>query len=129
MSRSPMSERDSREGWNYILDLHRKKIGYDNGYWVTMRVTKVAASEGRPHGVKYALTLHDENDDRVLGYDNSHAVDVATGPARKSARPKRFDHIDRRGKPSVPYNFTTPYKLVEDFFAHVDRVLKEEGVL
>jgi len=124
-----MSERDSREGWDYILDLHRKKIGYDNGYWVTMRVTKVAPSEGRPHGVKYALTLHDENDDRVLGYDNSHAVDVATGPARKSARPKRFDHIDRRGKPSVPYNFTTPYKLVEDFFAHVDRVLKEEGVL
>jgi len=125
-----MSERDSKtEGWDYILDLHRRKIGYDNGFWVTMRVTRVTPTEGRPHGLKYALTLHDQNDDRILGYDNSHPVDVATGPAKKSHRPTRFDHIDQRGKPSIPYEFTTPYKLVEDFFAHVETILKKEGVL
>jgi len=76
----------------------------------------------------YALTLHDENDDRILGYDNSHSVDVATGPAKKTSRPVAFDHMDRRGKKSVPYEFTTPFKLVEDFFAEVDKILREEGV-
>jgi hypothetical protein len=124
-----MAKRESRsEGWDYLLELDRQKIGYDNGYWVTMRVTKVDPSEGRPHGIQYAFTLHDENDDRVLCYDNSHPIDVATGPARKSKRPKTFDHIDRRGKKSVPYNFTTPYQLVEDFFSEVEDILKQEAV-
>ena len=62
-----------------------------------------------------------------LGYDNSHAVDVAAGPAKKSRRPKAFDHIDRRGKKSVAYQFTTPFQLVADFFAEVEKILKEEG--
>ncbi len=116
------------EGWDYILGLHRQKIGYDNGYWVTIRVTTVAPDEHRPHGLKYALTLHDQNDDRILGYDNSHGVEVATGPARKSKRPVPYDHIDRRGRRSVPYEFTTPFKLVEDFFAEVEKILREEDV-
>ena len=115
------------EGWDYILDLHRQKIAYDNGYWVTMRVTRVPPDEGRPHGLQYSLTLHDDNDDRVLGYDNSHSVEVATGPGRKARRPRPFDHIDRKGMRSVPYEFTTPYQLVADFFADVEEVLKEKG--
>ena len=81
------------------------------------------------HWERYSLTLHDENDDRILGYDNSHGVDVAWGPAKRAKRPEPFDHIDRRGRRSVPYRFTTPYKLVEDFFTEVERILKEEGVL
>jgi hypothetical protein len=28
----------------------------------------------------------------------------------------------------VPYTFTTPFKLVQDFFAEVEAILKEEGV-
>ncbi len=83
--------------------------------------------EGRPHGLQYSLTLHDENDDRILGYDNSHPIEVATGPVSKARRPKTFDHIDRRGRRSVPYGFTTPFKLVEDFFAEVEKTLKEES--
>ena len=124
-----MAERDSTaEGWDYILDLNRQKIGYDNGYWVTIRVTRVTPDEGRPHGPQYAFTLHDENDDRILGYDNSHAVEEATGPAKKSKRPNAFDHVDRRGKRSVAYEFTTPFQLVADFFAEVEKILREEGV-
>jgi Family of unknown function (DUF6516) len=116
------------EGWDYLLDLHRQTIRYDNDYWVTVRVTKVRPSAGRPHGLKYSLTLHDQNDDRILGYDNSHQIDVATGPARRAKRSQRFDHIDRRGKLSVPYEFTTPYQLVADLFSEVDEILKKEGV-
>jgi hypothetical protein len=124
-----LRRRDSKaQGWDYILDLHRQKIGYDNGFWVTIRATRVEPDEHRPHGLMYALTLHDEHDDRILGYDNSHGVDVATGPAKRTTRPVAFDHIDRRGKKSVPYAFTTPFKLVADFFAEVDKILREEGV-
>jgi hypothetical protein len=125
-----MSWRDSeREGWDYFLDLDRQSIAYDNGYWTTFRVSTVRPSEGRPHGIQYSLSLHDGNGDRLVGYNNAHAVDVATGPARKSKRPKPFDHINRRGKKPVPYAFTTPFKLLEDFFTEVDEILREEGVL
>lgn len=125
-----MSKSESADsGKSYLLSLHRQKIGYDNGYWVTFRVTEVPPDEGRPWGFQYALTLHDENDDRILGYDNSHSIDAATGPAKKSKRQVAFDHIDRRGKRSVPYQFTTPYQLVEDFLADVEKILREEGVL
>jgi hypothetical protein len=116
------------DGLDYLLDLHLQKIGYDNGYWVTMRVFKIEPDRGRPFGIQYSLTLHDQNDDRVLGFDNSHAVDVTTGPSRRSRRQEAFDHIDRRGRPSVPYEFTTPYQLVQDFFEAVDAILQEEGM-
>jgi Family of unknown function (DUF6516) len=117
-----------REGYDYFLDLHLQKIGYDNGFWATFRVFKVEPDEGKPHGLQYSLTLHDENGDRILGFDNSQSVSVASGPASRSKTPKAFDHIDRRGRRSVPYEFTTPYKLVEDFLAEVDAILKKEGV-
>jgi hypothetical protein len=80
-------------------------------------------------GFQYAFSLHDAKDDRVLGYNNAHSVSVGSGPSTKSRRPVTFDHIYRRGKRSVPYAFTTPYKLVEDFFAEVEEILKKEEVL
>jgi hypothetical protein len=113
------------EGWDYLLELHGSRIGYDNGYWVTIRVVRVDADEQRPHGLQYSLTLHDGNGERVLGYDNSHVVDAASGPARRSKRPAMSDHVDRRGRRSLPYAFTTPFKLLEDFFAEVNAILKE----
>jgi hypothetical protein len=125
-----MSQHDPElEGLSYFLDLHLSRIGYDNGYWVAIRAARVEPDEGRPHGLRYSLTLHDENGDRILGYDNSHRVDAATGPARKSRRPTTLDHIDRRGGKSAPYRFTTPFKLLEDFFAAVDDILRKEGAL
>ena len=124
-----MTRESNADGLEYLLDLHLSKIGYDNGYWVTMRIVEIAPDSGRPFGVQYSLTLHDGKDDRVLGFDNSHSIDIATGPARKSKRPDAFDHIDQRGRNSIPYKFTTPYKLIEDFFVAVDEVLKQEGML
>jgi hypothetical protein len=56
-------------------------------------------------------------------------VDTATGPARKSKRPTAYDHIDRKGRRSIPYVFTTPFQLLEDFFAAVNNVLRKEGAL
>jgi len=125
-----VSDDDLRDtGQDYFLSLDRQSIGYEGGYWATFRVRKVEPSEERPHGFQYSLSLHDATDDRVVGYNNAHGVDVATGPARRSKRPRALDHINRRGKASVPYRFTTPYQLMADFFAEVDRILKKEGVL
>lgn len=122
-----MPSRNARaEGWDYLLQLHGSRIGYDNGCWVAIRVVRVEPDEQRPHGLQYSLTLHDENGERILGYDNSHIVDAASGPARKSKRHPTSDHIDRRGRRSLPYSFTTPFKLVEDFFAEVNAILKED---
>jgi len=46
-----MRKRESKvEGWDYILDLHRQKIGYDNGFWVTIRATMVEPDEHRRTG-------------------------------------------------------------------------------
>jgi hypothetical protein len=39
---------------------------------------------------------------------------------------KAFDHIDRRGRRSSAYAFTTPFKLLEDFLAEVERIIEEE---
>jgi Family of unknown function (DUF6516) len=125
-----MGERGSKfEGLDYLLELHLSRIGYDNGYCVAIRAVRVASDTARPHGLQYSLTLHGEDGDRILGYDNSHRVDAATGPGRKSRRPAALDHIDRKGRRSVPYRFTTPFKLLEDFFAAVDDILRKEGAL
>ena len=111
---------------DHFLGFHRRLIGYDNGYWVTFRVTLVAPSLERPHGFQYSLSLHDANDDRVLGY--AHGVGTGSGPAKKSSRHVAYDHINRRGRRPVPYKFTTPYRLLEDFFTEVDTILNKEGV-
>jgi hypothetical protein len=113
----------------YFLGLDRQWIGYEKGYWATFRVSEVETSEERPHGFQYSLSLHDANDDRVLGYNNAHGVDVGSGPSRKSGRPKAFDHINRRGRKPVPYQFKSPYELVSDFLGEVERILKKEGAL
>lgn len=126
-----MREHDSESNnWEiqYALDLDRQRIGYEKGYWATFRFTKVSPDEGRPRGLQYSLSLHDHKDDRLMGFNNAHPVDVATGPARRSRRRREFDHINRRGERSVPYEFTTVAKLLEDFFAEVDKILKKEGV-
>jgi len=116
------SDRDV--GREYFLSLDRQWIRYEKDFWATFRVRVVDVSPERPHGFEYSLSLHGEKDDRVLGYNNAHGVDVASGPARRSKRPTPFDHINRRGRKAVPYVFTTPYKLLEDFFADVDEILK-----
>ena len=78
-----------------------------------------------PHGIRYSLTLHEPYGKRILGYDNAHAV----------KRPKKFkyagarlsyDHKHRHvSYHGVPYEFRDAYQLLADFFAEVDRVLKE----
>ncbi|TXL80405.1 hypothetical protein FHP25_05080 [Vineibacter terrae] len=48
-----------------------------NGWQVVIRAEWVDMSPGRPQGLSYALILQDEQEQRLLGFDNSHAADGA----------------------------------------------------
>ena len=90
-----------------------------------MEVSSVDVTAERPHGIRYSLTLHDKYGTRVLGYDNAHAVK----PPKKfkfAGRRLPYDHRHRTSSDrGVPYAFESAYRLLEDFFAEVDRAIKE----
>jgi hypothetical protein len=56
-------------------------------YWVKFEVKRVEASPERPHGLGYSLTLHDDAGDRLVGFDNAHAVGRERARAPASRRP------------------------------------------
>jgi len=110
-----------------LLALHRQTIEVGGGYWVAMRARLVPKTDHRPHGIEYSLTLHSPGDTRLLGYDNAHAAPMRTNPSRRSRRPVAYDHV-HRGTRTKPYAFVDPGRLLEDFWADVEAVLKEVGV-
>lgn len=112
-----------REGTDYLLDLHREIYQVGSGWWVAIRAVKVEPSETRPHGLQYSLTLHDPKGQRVLGYDNAHALAVKGRRGRR----KVFDHRHYRDRRST-YEFRSPADLLVDFWRDVEAILKEEGV-
>jgi hypothetical protein len=112
-------------GLDTLLDLDGSILEQERGYWMKIEVRRVPMSRHAPHGIRYSLTLHDKYGTRVLGFDNAHAV----------KRPKKFkfagqrlpyDHRHRTSSDKgVPYAFESAHRLLEDFFAEVDRVIKE----
>lgn len=78
-----------------------------------------------PHGIRYSLSLHEPAGKRILGYDNAHP---AKPPKKRkyAGRIVAFDHKHRHiSDKGMPYEFTDAYQLLADFFADVDRVLRE----
>ena len=114
-------------GLDTLLDLDGIIIEQRYGYWVKFAVATTDVSPERPHGIRYSLTLHDKYGQRVMGYDNAHAVK----PSRKNkyvGRKVAFDHVHRHQKDiGVPYEFKDAYQLIQDFFESVDRVLEKTG--
>lgn len=109
-----------------LLDLDGSVIDQGDGYWIKIEAWRVVASVEVPHGIRYSLTLHEPYGRRILGYDNAHAVKPST-KYKHGARRLRFDHKHQRPSDvGVPYEFESPYQLLEDFFKDVDRVMREE---
>lgn len=73
------------------------------------------------------LTLHAPDGARLLGFDNAHGGIKPEGARFLHAGKKYpYDHRHRHAKDvGVLYQFDTAYKLISDFYAEVDRVLKE----
>lgn len=111
-------------GLDTLLDLHGEVLIQDGGYWIKIEAWTIPPTQGVPHGIRYSLTLHDPGGVRVLGYDNSHAVN----PPKKGFAGRRleYDHVHKHARDKgVPYEFSDAGQLLTDFFEEVDKVLKE----
>jgi len=81
----------------------------------------------RPHGIKYSLTLHDRQGERIFGIDNAHRPKKRGDPAAKSTQPKAADHLHRGGR-VYAYEFKDAETLLADFDKGVNAALKRKGV-
>jgi Family of unknown function (DUF6516) len=95
---------------------------YGTGHWWKIEIKEVAATPGRPAGLKYSLSFFDEDDNCLVRFDNSHSINV-----RGKANPTTFDHWHRFSKDElVAYTFVDLKTLVEDFFSAIDIHLPPE---
>jgi hypothetical protein len=110
-----------------LIDLDGLSFAQDGGYWIKYEVSAVKETPGRPHGIKYSLTLHDRQGERIFGIDNAHRPKKRGGPAAKSTRPKAADHL-HRGRRVFTYEFEDAETLLVDFDEGVNAALKRKGV-
>jgi outer membrane receptor for Fe3+-dicitrate len=121
------SQRSSAIGLEYLLGLDGNiEVQNDAGYWVKMEVSSVDVTAERPYGIRYSLTLHAPDNTRLIGFDNAHSVRPAGSRFKHAGKRFPYDHRHRHAlDEGVLYEFDTAYQLVSDFYAEVDRVLKE----
>ena len=122
-----MTQKDAEDTLEFLLAFNGRVHRYAGGYWLKFEITKVKASEERPHGLDYSFTLHGPDNQRLIGFDNAHAVPAKGSRFKK--RPKAMDHWHRTGTDEGrPYDFKDAATLIDDFFDEVERVLKEYGI-
>jgi Family of unknown function (DUF6516) len=118
---------DSRDpGLDVLLDLDGEVFAVDaeGKYVLRFVVKRVPPSPERPQGLSYSLTLHDETGARLVGFDNAHPA------PRPKGRRRRTMHDHRHRLRTIrPYEYRDAAALLADFWADVDAVLRERGVL
>jgi len=112
-------------GLDTLLDLDESILDQGDGYWIKIEVKLAGTiSAERPHGISYSLTLHDPLNQRILGFDNAHAIKPASSQ-KYSGRCIEYDHKHRSVKDKgIPYQFVDGHQLLKDFFDEADKVLK-----
>jgi len=115
-------EGEESPGLTVLLELNGEIFHMDSGYWTRIEAKRVEPTSEIPHGIRYSLTLHDPHNQRVLGYDNAHAVQ---GRRRRfQGRRVAWDHRHEQDVVE-PYAFDSAARLLEDFWADVDRLLPQ----
>ncbi len=119
---------DAREHTlEFLLAFDGRRHWYEGGHHVRFQIRRVEKTDERPHGLRYAFTLHDPKGRRLLGFDNAHGVRAPGG--KRKRRTLAVDHWHRtehdKGR---PYAFKDAETLLDDFFREVERVLTEHGV-
>ena len=106
-----------------LLELDGQVLVVDpaGNYWVRFTVTRVTVTPDKPHGLDYSLTLHRPDGKRLVGYDNAHRVG-----RQQRGEPQDHRHRLRTVK---PYEYRDATGLLADFWATVDAVLREKGVI
>jgi hypothetical protein len=101
-----------------LLSLDGYEFRFTKGYTVKFEVRQIRPTRGRPHGVKYSLTLHGPEGRRVYGIDNAH-------PTKTQAE---YDHRHpHQARKVVRYGYRGAAALLEDFFREVERILEKGG--
>ncbi len=119
-----MKARDPSLDTLLLLDGESFMVDESVSYWVKFEVKQVPVTAEKPHGLKYSLTLHDENGKRVLGFDNAHAVQEGSGPGART----RIEHDHRHRKDTVRfYVYQDAATLMGDFWTEVEKILKERS--
>lgn len=110
-----------------LLDLNGQVLVLDEEghFWVSFVCRRVPATEERPHGLDYSLTLHGAGGERLVGFDNAHAVRASAGPGGRGGAARDHRH---RLKTVRPYDYRDAATLLEDFWAEVESVLNERGI-
>ncbi len=118
-------ERPKRDiGLDVLLELNGTEYTEDNGYWYKIEAWKVTPSKEIPHGIRYNLTLHNNYNRRILGFDNAHAVKTMS-KAKFKGRVIAYDHKHSSATDTgTPYTFSSAQQLLNDFFNEVNRILK-----
>ena len=111
-------------GLETLLDLDGQILVQEDGSWIKIEARLVNETDHRPHGIKYSLTLHGREGERLLGYDNAHGLKQKGKKHQAQRVPHDHRHPFEKRQP-VPYAFSSPEELLEHFFAEVDDVLKE----
>jgi hypothetical protein len=110
-------------GLDALLELDEVEYSISEDYWVKFDVKRCEVTSSRPHGIRYSLTLHDRAGQRILGFDNSHAIQSRSRNVYKR-HSKAHDHLHTslsdRGK---PYQYQDGYSLLKDFWKAVDEVV------
>ena len=97
------------------------------GYWLKFEIGRVEPTPERPHGLRYAFTLHDPEGNPLVGFDKAHRTPPLGSRFRCTS--DEYGHWHRSGSdPERSYAFTTADQLIADFFAEVRRVLGERGI-
>ena len=96
------------------------------GHWVKFVALRTEARAELPQGLSYSLTLHAPDGERLVGFDNAHAVREGRGPGRRQSGER--DHRHRLGT-IRSYEYTDAGTLLEDFRKEVDEVPRKRGSL
>lgn len=110
-------------GIDILLELNGTIYHEENGYWYKIEAYLVTPSKERPHGISYNLTLHDNYNKRILGFDNAHAVQSGK---KYKGRTIKYDHMHKNHlDKGTPYEFKDAHQLLNDFFEQVNRIIKD----
>ncbi|MFC4297940.1 DUF6516 family protein [Castellaniella hirudinis] len=93
--------------------------------WVKFEVKPVEVTAHRPHGIKYSLTLHDADGERILGFDNAHPVREGTGPGARTRIEYDHKHVGKRIR---FYAYMDAATLLSDFWQEVGQLLQERSL-
>ena len=103
------------------LNGDRYFIDHKGDLEVIFKISCATVSPARPHGLRYSLVLLNSKGDRVVCFDNAHALSQGSGPGKKSSKDYDHKHV---GNKATPYKYKDAYTLVEDFWAEIDRLVK-----